>query len=101
MSENEDIDRDLWSEKAPDWDRQIGDDGDRNRRFLVHPVLWQMLGDVKGQRVLDAGCGTGYLSVLLAKAGASVTAVDYAPGMLAAAQAKLASMVRPNKLKSL
>ena len=26
------------------------------------PVLWELAGDVRGLAVLDAGCGTGYLS---------------------------------------
>ncbi|WP_129842083.1 class I SAM-dependent methyltransferase [Streptomyces sp. RFCAC02] len=38
--------------------------------------------------VLDAGCGTGSLSVLLAGAGHRVTGVDLAPAMVAAAREK-------------
>jgi ubiquinone/menaquinone biosynthesis C-methylase UbiE len=38
--------------------------------------------------VLDAGCGTGSLSVLLAEAGHLVTGVDAAPGMVWRARAK-------------
>jgi SAM-dependent methyltransferase len=40
--------------------------------------------------VLDVGCGTGSLSLLLARAGHRVTGVDLAPRMVALAQAKLA-----------
>jgi SAM-dependent methyltransferase len=83
-------DRQLWDEKAPWWDRHIGVDGDRNRRLHVHPVLFRMLGEVDGRRVLDAGCGTGYLAFELARRGAHVTAVDYAAGMVSIARARFA-----------
>lgn len=43
-----------------------------------------------GERVLDAGCGTGEYSLMLAGAGFTVTGVDYSPGMLARARTKIA-----------
>ncbi|MER5476166.1 class I SAM-dependent methyltransferase [Streptomyces sp. NPDC002734] len=45
--------------------------------------------------VLDLGCGTGSLSVLLAGAGHRVTGVDLAPAMAEAARAKLAAAGLP------
>jgi SAM-dependent methyltransferase len=39
------------------------------------------LGPLAGARVLDAGCGTGDLTLLLARAGAEVTALDLSAGM--------------------
>ncbi len=41
--------------------------------------------------VLDVGCGTGSLSLLLAEAGHRVTGVDLAPRMVERAEAKLAA----------
>jgi len=40
--------------------------------------------------VLDIGCGTGSLSVVLARLGHSVTGIDVSPSMIALAQAKAA-----------
>lgn len=48
-----------------------------NRRRLA------LLGDVRGKRLLDVGCGTGLWSVLLAERGAEVWAVDISPGSIA------------------
>ena len=42
-----------------------------------------MLGDVRGLDVLDYGCGTGYWSAWLTRAGARVTAFDNSPVQLA------------------
>jgi SAM-dependent methyltransferase len=74
-----------WDGKARDWDRQVGEDGDDNRRMNSDPVLWRLLGDVRGRRVLDAGCGTGYLSRKLALQGAHVVGIDVSPAMIAIA----------------
>ncbi len=42
-----------------------------------------------GARVLEIGCGTGTLAILMAKRGAHVTAIDVSPLMLAEAQRKV------------
>lgn len=91
-SEQAEEDRLLWSQKAALWNQHIGDDGDRNRRRHVDPVIWRMLGEVDGLDVLDAGCGTGYLSAKLVSKGARVHAIDYAPGMLDQARARFARL---------
>lgn len=40
------------------------------------------LGDVRGLKILELGCGCGEASVYFAKRGAAVTATDVSPGML-------------------
>jgi 2-polyprenyl-3-methyl-5-hydroxy-6-metoxy-1,4-benzoquinol methylase len=56
-------------------------DGDFSRRHLLNPALLRMLSDVRGQRILDAGCGHGYLSRMLAARGARVTGVEPAQAL--------------------
>ncbi|GIG67169.1 class I SAM-dependent methyltransferase [Phytomonospora endophytica] len=51
-------------------------DGDFAKRHLVNPHLLRLLGPLDGRRVLDAGCGNGYLSRMLARAGADVVGVE-------------------------
>ena len=81
--------RAFWNRIADDWRTQVGRDGDANRQLNSDPVLWRFAGDVRGLKVLDAGCGTGYLSVKLAERGALVTGVDFSERMIALAQASL------------
>jgi len=77
-------------------DRALTFDRDPNRlRFTdadylgheswVRPAFAQ-LGDVRGKRVLDLGCGHGMASVVLARRGALVTACDLSPGYCAEAR---------------
>lgn len=49
----------------------------------------------QGAEVLDVGCGTGSLSLLLAEHGHRVTGVDLSPGMVAEARRKLADRQVP------
>ncbi|MBI2407283.1 MAG: class I SAM-dependent methyltransferase [Gemmatimonadetes bacterium] len=56
---------------------------------LEGPLLRAAIGDVRGLRALDIGCGTGRHALWLAENGATVTAVDFSEGMLAEARRKL------------
>ena len=80
--------REFWDSAAEDWRIQVGDEGDSNRRLNSDPVLWEFAGDVSGLDVLDAGCGTGYLSRKLSERGARVTGVDFSERMIEIARAE-------------
>jgi 2-polyprenyl-3-methyl-5-hydroxy-6-metoxy-1,4-benzoquinol methylase len=60
------------------------------RRDIYQRFDWVMrqAGDVRGMKVCDIGCGSGRFVASLAKRGAQVTGVDFAPDML-----KLASQL--------
>lgn len=72
----------LWEEFAVNFTNNFTSQGDPHREVLLNPVLLELLGSVKGKRILDAGCGEGYLSRILAELGASLVAVDYSHKML-------------------
>lgn len=70
-----------WDNNAEQWHRLFGEN-DLNRRDLLDPIILQVLEDVKGRQILDAGCGDGYLSRKLAQLGASITSVELSRKML-------------------
>ena len=72
-----------WSAFSQELIENFGDEGDFSRQHLLNPALFELLGDVKGQRILDAGCGTGYLSRLLATRGAQVIGLEPADAFYA------------------
>lgn len=50
------------------------------------PASLELVGDVAGLDVLDAGCGSGIVSQILANGGARVRAFDVTPEMVALAR---------------
>ncbi|MDA3648357.1 class I SAM-dependent methyltransferase [Saccharopolyspora indica] len=68
------------------------EEGDFAKRHLVNPVLLRLLGEVSGRRIMDAGCGNGYFSRMLAERGAHVTGVEPASSMVTYARDKEADL---------
>jgi SAM-dependent methyltransferase len=58
------------------------DRGDPNRTLLLDPVMLDLCGDVRGQSVVDVGCGEGRFCRMLAERGASVSGVDATQAMI-------------------
>jgi 2-polyprenyl-3-methyl-5-hydroxy-6-metoxy-1,4-benzoquinol methylase len=50
--------------------------GDFAKQHVLNPALLRLLGEVRGRRLLDVGCGHGYLSRMLADRGAEVVGVE-------------------------
>jgi ubiquinone/menaquinone biosynthesis C-methylase UbiE len=86
-------DTSYWDSQAPTFDDQP-DHGLRDQRVrdawrqLLLAHLPSAPATALAPAVVDLGCGTGSLSVLLAEAGYAVTAVDSAPEMIRAAREK-------------
>lgn len=63
-----------------------------DRESWAHPTLLRRLlpltGDVSGCRVADIGCGEGWFSRVLARAGATVVGIDISEAMLERARAR-------------
>ena len=52
-------------------------------------MLSRLPADLRGARVLDAGCGAGQMTAELAARGADVMAVDISPALVRIAEARL------------
>jgi len=52
-------------------------------------ILAQLPDDLRGARVLDAGCGTGSMAFELAQRGANVVAVDISPALVGIAEQRM------------
>lgn len=72
-----------WDEYADEYDAWLSrrEPGQLVDTGFPAQVL-DLLGDVVGKEVLDAGCGQGYLSRMLAARGAHVTGIDLSPRLL-------------------
>ncbi|MBN1200737.1 MAG: class I SAM-dependent methyltransferase [Anaerolineae bacterium] len=57
--------------------------------YYERPAILALLPDVNGQRVLDAGCGTGLYAEWMLDHGAEVVGVDASPEMLAFARQRV------------
>jgi magnesium-protoporphyrin O-methyltransferase len=66
--------------------RQTVREGRDSMRALM---LGQLPQDLRGHRVLDAGCGTGMATAELAARGADVVAIDISPKLVDIARARL------------
>lgn len=83
-----------WNNYADTYSKNHTDQGDIHKEVLLNPALFSLMGSVKNKKVLDAGCGEGYLSRIIAKSGATVVAIDYSLRML-----EIAKERTPNELQ--
>ncbi len=66
----------------------------------MHETLLSWLPlDLRGRRILDAGCGTGAMAVALAERGAQVVAVDLSPTLVQIARERLPRRLPGNRVE--
>ena len=69
------------------WIKIIRENLDRYRTELTDPAVLDAVGECGGSRILDAGCGEGYLSRFFARAHAQVDGIDLSSPLVEAARA--------------
>ena len=77
-----------WDAAARVWAETVRKGGDINREAVTGPAMLTMLGLVKGERILDLGCGEGYNARILARQGAKVVGIDASREMIRLAREK-------------
>ena len=68
------------------------------RDEMRNTLLSWLPADMNGMRLLDAGCGTGALSIEAARRGADVVAIDLSPTLVAVARERLPADIDPTKI---
>ena len=78
-----------WDEYAAEYGQFIArrEQADLERDAILCRML-DLLGDLTGREVLDAGCGEGFLARVLAARGARVTGLDLSPRLIQMAREK-------------
>lgn len=87
-----------WDRFADRYAETHTEQGDPHKEAFLNPTILSLAGDVQNRRLLDAGCGEGYLSRMFASLGADVTAVDYSTRMLEIAKERTTNELRINYL---
>jgi 2-polyprenyl-3-methyl-5-hydroxy-6-metoxy-1,4-benzoquinol methylase len=80
-----------WNARAATFDRELGHGVHSEAQRQAWLALLTRLAGAPAKRVLDVGCGTGFLALLFAELGHTVTGVDLAGEMLEVARRKAAS----------
>lgn len=76
---------DAWHGNAAPWMRAVREQAIESRKLVTDDAIVRAVLAQEAHRVLDVGCGEGWLVRRLSKAGLHVTGVDTVPELVAAA----------------
>ncbi len=83
-------DRTDWGHVAAWYDDHLSKGGDTYHEKVLLPNLLRLIGNLKGQKVLDLACGQGYFSHEWASQAKHVTGIDLAANLIKIAEKKQA-----------
>lgn len=75
-----------WKRNADFWIKIIRENLDPFRLKVTNKAILEPLKEEKNLKILDAGCGEGYLCRILAKKGHRVFGIDFCPKLIMAAE---------------
>jgi 2-polyprenyl-3-methyl-5-hydroxy-6-metoxy-1,4-benzoquinol methylase len=73
---------DSWRKNAAPWTTAVRERQIESRRLVTDAAIVQAVVSVAPRRVLDVGCGEGWLARVLAEQGMQVTGVDVVPELI-------------------
>lgn len=73
---------DFMAEHYHNWRTKVNPQGWFYNEMLEMPATLELLGNIKGKKILDFGCGTGIYAKLLTKKGAKVKGFDISKEMI-------------------
>jgi 2-polyprenyl-3-methyl-5-hydroxy-6-metoxy-1,4-benzoquinol methylase len=76
-----------WYSNAAPWTRAIREASIASRKLITDQAIIDAVSSVSCTRILDIGCGEGWLARALSALGMSVTGVDVVPALIAQAVA--------------
>ena len=80
-----------WSVLSDNFNNYVCEELRTDRPAEWRKLIEQNAPPARPLRILDAGCGPGFFSVVLSKAGHTVTGIDGSEGMLAFARQNAAA----------
>jgi 2-polyprenyl-3-methyl-5-hydroxy-6-metoxy-1,4-benzoquinol methylase len=83
-----------WNRNAEARHEQISSEVDISYHKILIPTIMMLIGDIAGKRVIDVGCGSGYLTAKLASKGSYVLGVDPSEEMIRIARREYGSLPR-------
>lgn len=79
---------DAWEVNAHAWERAVRDRRIESRRLVTDQAIVDAVLSRSPRKVIDLGCGEGWLARTLAGAGVRVVGVDVVPSLIEAAQSQ-------------
>ena len=77
---------DFVAEHYHSWRTKINPQGWMYNEFLEMPAMFELLGNIKGKKILDIGCGTGIYAKKMTQRGAIVKGFDISEQMISIAR---------------
>lgn len=74
-----------WGKVASEYHEMV-EHAESYQQAVILPNLLRVLGDIRGKRIVDIGCGEGFFSRELSENGAIVLGTDVAPEMIRVAR---------------